>query len=84
MKVLKEAALWVAVFGSVAGVSWSLHEWEAAGRGAMPPLHGLGQQDSACATGGDAPGAKTLQALCGAARAPGDPAVIRPGQIGID
>lgn len=70
MKALREGALWLAVFGSVAGFSWSLHEWEAADRQATACVSGVATQE--------------MRPQCDGAPALGEPAVLRAGQVGLD
>ena len=85
MKALREAALWLAVYGSVAGVGWSLHAWEATGRDATTALQILGQQQTLqCATGVDASAGSSVVASCDALRASPEPALINAGQVGLD
>ena len=84
MKAFREAALWLAVFGSVAGVSTSLRAWEAAGPGATDALQGIVHQASlACATSTDPSLGSDATAVCAAGNASGEPALIGAGQVGL-
>jgi len=83
MNLWKEAALWLAVFGSVAGVGWSLHEWERVERGATTSLPGAGASLE-CAADAAASPRRQWRAYCGARPAFGAPAVIRFGDVGMD